>query len=292
MRQRPLGRPAAVRCARARTRLGSRVGLALVALTLLPGLAMALKPIVVAPDQERIEITTLGEIYESRGDSLQIETVGGDGLTSRMTVRRRPRPARTRTGWCLRLSNPSDKAIDRWLTAERYTVLGSGAVWPDLDARPHRAITPSLGFMPERMKSDRADMFRFTLEPGQTVTYAAELASDRLAASICGSRSTTSSRPRERQLFNGVMLGTTGLLAIFLTAIFAANHTVIFPATALVAWAVLAYFCVDFGFLHKLFPVEAGATAVYRAAAEAGWPRASCSSSMPSCASGSGTAGA
>ena len=59
------------------------------------------------------------------------------------------------------------------------------------------------------------------------------------------------------------------LLAIFLTAIFAANHKAIFPATALVAWAVLAYFCVDFGFWSKLFPVDANHVAVYRAAAEA-----------------------
>ena len=71
-------------------------------------------------------------------------------------------------------------------------------------------------------------------------------------------------------LFNGVLLGITGLLAIFLTAIFAANHRAIFPATALVAWAVLAYFCVDFGYWSKLFPVDAEHVAVYRAAAEAG----------------------
>ena len=71
-------------------------------------------------------------------------------------------------------------------------------------------------------------------------------------------------------LFNGVLLGITGLLAIFLTAIFAANHRAIFPATALIAWAVLVYFCVDFGFWNKLFPVGPDRTALYRAAAEAG----------------------
>src|SRR4029079_4279673 len=52
-------------------------------------------------------------------------------------------------------------------------------------------------------------------------------------------------------------------------AIFAANHRAIFPATALVAWTVLAYFCVDFGFWYQLFPVGAERIALYRAAAEA-----------------------
>ena len=49
------------------------------------------------------------------------------------------------------------------------------------------------------------------------------------------------------------MLGITGLLAIFLTAVFAANHKAIFPTAALFTWCVLAYLCVDFGFWHKLF---------------------------------------
>jgi diguanylate cyclase (GGDEF)-like protein len=38
----------------------------------------------------------------------------------------------------------------------------------------------------------------------------------------------------------------------------------------LIAWAALAYFCVDFGFWNKLFPVGPDRTALYRAAAEAG----------------------
>ena len=73
---------------------------------------------------------------------------------------------------------------------------------------------------------------------------------------------------RDRLLFNGIMLGLTGLLAIFLTAVFAANHKLIFPAAALVSWWVLGYLCVDFGFFHKLFQLRPDDNAVYRAAAE------------------------
>ena len=79
------------------------------------------------------------------------------------------------------LTNPTDKPIERWLTADRYNIIGSGVVWPDLDARRIEAVTPSIGYVPERIKNDRADIFRITLEPGQTVTYVAELASDRFA---------------------------------------------------------------------------------------------------------------
>ncbi|MEQ1672234.1 MAG: diguanylate cyclase, partial [Hyphomicrobium sp.] len=76
-------------------------------------------------------------------------------------------------------------------------------------------------------------------------------------------------KTRDRQLFNGAMLGLTGLLAIFLTAVFAANHKIIFPAAALVSWSVLSYLCVDFGFFHKLFNLRPEDNAVYRAAGEA-----------------------
>ncbi len=238
-------------------------------LVALPGSAWALKPIVVAPDEDRIEITTLGEYYEGRGDSLQVETAaGGDGMTARMTVG--AQTAGTNPNWIVfALTNQTDKPIERWLTAERYEIIGSGAVWPDLDARRIEAATPSVGFVPERIKSDHADIFRITLEPGQTITYVVELSSERFARIFLWKPLEYQLESRERQLFNGIMLGLTGLLAIFLTAIFAANHKAIFPSAALVAWCVLAYLCVDFGFFHKLFQLRPEDNAVYRAASEA-----------------------
>jgi diguanylate cyclase (GGDEF)-like protein len=231
--------------------------------------AHALQPIMVTPDQERLEITTLGEYFDGRGDSLQVETAPGvDGITGRMSVRATTQG--TSPSWIVfALRNTSDKQVERWVTAERYSVIGSGVVWPDLDARRLEALTPSIGFVPERVKSDRADIFRITLEPGQTITYVAELSSERFARIYLWKPLEYELKARDRQLFNGINLGLVGLLAIFLTAVFAANHKVIFPAAALVAWCVLAYLCVDFGFWHKLFQLRPEDNAVYRAATEA-----------------------
>jgi diguanylate cyclase (GGDEF)-like protein len=242
--------------------------LAVAALISLPGEALALKAIVVGPDQGRLEITTLGELYEGRGDSLQVETAAGeDGVVGRMSVGAATQG--TNPNWIVfALTNPTDKPVERWLSADRYNVVGSGVVWPDLDARRIEAVTPSIGFVPERVKSDRADVFRITLEPGQTITYVAELSSERFARIYLWKPLDYELKSSDRQLFNGVMLGLTGLMAIFLTAIFAANHKLVFPASALVAWCVLAYLCVDFGFFHKLFQMKPEANAVYRAAAE------------------------
>jgi len=230
--------------------------------------AQALEPISVAPDQNRIEITSLGELHVGRGDTLQIETASGpDGVSGRMSIRATT-PGTSPSWIAFALHNPTDKAIERWLTAERYTVTGSSVIWPDLDARRIEAVTPSLGYLPERVKSDRADIFRITLEPGQTITYVAELASDRIPRVSLWKPLDYELKARDRQLFNGIMLGITGLLAIFLTSVFAANHKAIFPAASLVAWCVLGYLCVDFGFWHKLFQLRPEDNALYRAATE------------------------
>ncbi len=256
--------------ARSRGRLAAAYLVLAVAalLIVLPGRAFALKPIVIEPDQDRVEVTTLGEFYDARGDSLQVETApAADGMTGRISVT--AKTPGTNPNWVVfALTNPTDKPVERWLTAERYSIIGSGAVWPDLDAQRIEAVTPSMGYIPERIKSDRADIFRITIEPGQTVTYIAELASDRFARLYLWKPIDYELYSRDRLLFNGIMLGLTGLLAIFLTAIFAANHKAIFPSAALVAWCVLAYLCVDFGFFHKLFQLRPEDNAVYRAASE------------------------
>jgi diguanylate cyclase (GGDEF)-like protein len=237
---------------------------------LLPGLAHAIEAILVEPDLARIDITAKGELYEGRGDRLQIETApGADGYIGRMSVQ--ASTPGTNPSWLVfALSNPTDKPIVRWLVAPRYTLANSGVFRPELDAPRIAGVTPSLGFRPEPLKSDRADMFRMNLEPGQTVTFAAELSSSRVPQLSLWNPHSYQAKQQDRMLFNGLLLGITGLLAIFLTAIFAANHRAIFPATALVAWAALVYFCVDFGFWNKLFPVGPDRTALYRAAAEAG----------------------
>jgi len=233
-------------------------------------LAQAIEAISVEPNQEKIDITARGELYEGRGDRLQIETAPGpDGYVGRMAVA--ASTPGTNPGWLVfALSNPTSERIVRWLVAPRYTLANSRVFWPELDAGRIAAVTPSLGFRPEPLKSDRADMYRLSLEPGQTITFAAELSSGLVPPLSLWDPNPYQAKQQDRMLFNGVLLGITGLLAIFLTAIFAANHRAIFPATALVAWAALAYFCVDFGFWNKLFPVGPDRTALYRAVAEAG----------------------
>ena len=239
------------------------------AILIAAGPAWAVKAVPVGADQDVIDISGAAEVLGARGDSIQVDTASDQGgMSDRMSVRASA-PGLSPNWLVFALRNVTDRQIERWVTAQRYTLIGSGVVWPDLDTRRIEAITPSLGFLPERVRSDRADIFKITLEPGQTVTYVAELASDRVGGIYVWKPVEYELKQRERQLYNGILLGITGVLGIFLTAVFAANHKPIFPSAALVTWCVLGYLCVDFGFWHRLFQLRPEDNAVYRAATEA-----------------------
>ncbi|ADP70991.1 diguanylate cyclase/phosphodiesterase with PAS/PAC sensor(s) [Rhodomicrobium vannielii ATCC 17100] len=232
--------------------------------------ASAVEPIVVGSAQEKIDITLLGEFYERRGDKIAAETAANaDGIAGRMTVS--AKTPGTNPSWIVfALSNPTDKPVMRFLSAQRYDIVNSGVFKPDLDAPRITNVTPSLGFRPERVEDyDFLDIYRLSIEPGTTVTFIVELASASVPRLYLSSAQNFGKRLRDVNLLNGILLGITGLLALFFTVIFAVNHKSIFPAAALLAWSALAYLCVDFGFWHKLFQLSSEDNGTYRAMTEA-----------------------
>ena len=235
---------------------------------MLAGKAHALEAVTIKGDQDRIDITAQAEHYAGRGDRLEIDTAPGpDGLSGRVEVK--AQTASTNPNWMVfALRNTTDKSVERWLVADRFTFIGSGIAFPDLDARRIVAVTPSQGFVPERIASDRADIIQITIDPGQTVTLAAEMASEKFPRVSLWKPFVYESKQRERELLNGILLGISGLLALFLTVLFAANHKVIFPATGLLAWSIVALLCVDFDFWHRIFRLAPEDNALYRAACE------------------------
>jgi len=166
------------------------------------------------------------------------------------------------------LTNDTDEQIERLLVAPHFRLVGSGVIWPDLGATRIAAITASQGFPPERDEAADSDVFRITLDPGTTVTYVAEVKTPNLPQLYLWDPDAYKDRQTNLTLYKGIVIGIAGLLALFLTIVVVVKGAVIFPAAAALAWAVLAYVCIDFGFWSKIFGATSDSDRFWRAGAE------------------------
>ena len=232
------------------------------------GPAAAIESSRVPLDAAAIDLTHAVESYSSQGDRLLVSTApGSDGIVRRIEVR--AKDPGTRPNWIVfALTNDSDEQIERLIVAPHFRMVGSGVIWPDLGATRLSAITASQGNSPEREDSSEADVFRLTLDPGTTVTYVAELATPNLPQFTLWEPDAYKDKLTSLTLYKGIVIGIAGLLALFLTIVFVVKGAVIFPAAAALAWAVLAYVCIDFGFWDKLFGTSGTSDRVWRAGAE------------------------
>ena len=228
----------------------------------------AIESVRVPLETNAIDLKPAIELYEGKGDTLQVSTApGADGIVRRIEVS--AKEAGTAPSWfVLALTNDTDEQIERLIVAPHFRLVGSGVVSPDLGASRISAITASQGFAPERDESPDADVFRLTLDPGTTVTYVAELRTPSLPQLTLWEPDAYKDKVTSFTLYKGIVIGIAGLLALFLTIVFVVKGAVIFPAAAALAWAVLAYVCIDFGFWNKIFGIQGDIDRVWRAGAE------------------------
>ena len=230
--------------------------------------ADALEAASVPLDGKTLDLTLAVQLFRQQDDRIQVSTApGADGIVRRIEVR-----AREGTGasnWAVfALINNGDEQIDRLLVAPHFRLAGSGLFWPDLGASRIANITPSQGFAPDRQPSQEADVFRITLDPGAVVTFVAELRTPELPQIYLWDGDAYKDSVNSYTLYRGIVLGIAGLLALFMTVVFVVRGTAMFPATAALAWSVLIYLCVDFGFWNRVINIAPGADQMWRAGAE------------------------
>ncbi len=167
------------------------------------------------------------------------------------------------------LANNTDDQLDRLIVAPHYRIVSSGLIWPDLGLSRIATITPSTGDRPERQESATADIFRITLDPGAVITFVAELRTDKLPQLYLWEPDAYKDKVNSFTLYQGIVIGISGLLALVLTILFVVKGSIMFPAAAALAWAVLVYIGVDFGFWGKVLDMSNNAERVWRAAGEA-----------------------
>ena len=166
------------------------------------------------------------------------------------------------------LVNNSDRQIDRLLVAPHFRLANSGLFAPDLGGSRIVMVSQSSGFEAIRQPSQEADVFLLTLDPGSVTTFMVELRTSDLPQLQLWEADAYKDAVNSYTLFRGIVLGIAGLLALLLTIVFVVRGTALFPATAALAWAVLIYLCVDFGFWNRVINLQPGEDQSWRAAAE------------------------
>lgn len=230
--------------------------------------ARAVEPVEVSRGDLAIDLTGSVEIYRDQGNAFQISTVpDSNGIRRRIEVRSTNSNG---TGdWAVfSLANISDEQLDRLIVAPHFRLPNSGVFWPDLGSTRIEAITPSEGFALSRQSSSDADVFSITLNPGAVITFVAELDSPDLPQLYLWQPDAYKDTENAFTLYHGVVLGIAGLLAVFLTILFVVKGTSLLPATAMLAWSVLLYVSIDFGFLHMLIPLSPTDERIWRASAD------------------------
>jgi diguanylate cyclase (GGDEF)-like protein/PAS domain S-box-containing protein len=229
--------------------------------------AQAVEAVNVPDKGAPIDLTGAVEFRHSDGDRVLVSTAPGpDGIVRRIEVRAREAD----TNWAVfALANNSDQQLDRLIVAPHYRMVGSGLFWPDLGESRIVHITPSSGDPPELQKSPAADIYRITLDPGTVITFVAELSTSNLPQLYLWQPDAYKDKVNSLTLYQGIVIGIAGLLALFLTILFVVKGSVMFPAAAALGWAVLIYIGIDFGFWGKVFDISAAAERVWRASGEA-----------------------
>ena len=229
--------------------------------------ARAIDAVSVRSDAPAIDLTAILDHQRSDTDRIQVSTAPGtDGIVRRIEVRAREGGQ----NWVVfALANNTDDQLDRLIVAPHYRIVSSGLLWPDLGLSRIASITPSTGDRPEKQDSPTADIFRITLDPGAVITFVAELRTDKLPQLYLWEPDAYKDKVNSFTLYQGIVIGISGLLALVLTILFVVKGSIMFPAAAALAWAVLVYIGVDFGFWGKVLDMSNNAERVWRAAGEA-----------------------
>src|SRR5206468_11950629 len=112
---------------------------------------------------------------------------------------------------------------------------------------------------PEKQDSATADIFRITLDPGAVVTYVAELNTNKLPQLYLWEPEAYKDKVNSFTLYQRIVIGISGLLALVLTILFVVKGSIMFPAAAALAWAVLVYIGVDFAICRRALDMPSGA---------------------------------
>lgn len=218
-----------------------------------------------------LDISRAVEIYQTPEDILNVPTPpGADGNIRHEAVQAsEPHKNGTAYNWgVFYITNTTSEPIERLVVTPHYRLINSKIIKPDLGALRIVKVTPSEGLALERKSSFDSDIFYLKIKPGAVITYVAELTSNKLPPVYLWQIDAYKNTQNSFTLYQGILLGISVLLALFLSVLFLVRGTFVFPAAAIFAWAAVAYIGLDFHFINKFILLTTQTETIWRAAIE------------------------
>jgi hypothetical protein len=209
-------------------------------------------------DGKTLDLTRRCSSSARPDDRIQVSTAPGpDGIVRRIEVRARETGRRRRLGG-LRARQHTDEQIDRLIVAPHFRLAGSGLILAGPRLLAHRAHHAEPGLrarapgQPGRRRLPRHARSRRGRHLRRRTAHARPAAALSVGAGrLQGQGQQLHALPRHRHRHRR----PAG--AVPDHRLRGQGH-VMFPATAALAWAVLAYICIDFGFWNKVFDISPG----------------------------------
>ncbi|XCD88046.1 EAL domain-containing protein [Candidatus Liberibacter asiaticus] len=230
--------------------------------------SFAIEPINISSSDRVLDLTSITRIYVNQGEDFQVFTAADiDGISRRIEVS--ASSIRHRGDWAVfALANTSDSQLERLIVVPHYRLVGSNFFSPDLGSRRIISVTPSEGFSLDRIPNSDSDVFRITINPGAVVTFIMEISTPNLPQIYLWEPNFYKDTVNSFTLYRGIIIGVASLLAIFLTIFYMVNRSSMLIPTFAMAWVVLGYISIDFGFLSKLVNLPSGELLIWRACSE------------------------
>ncbi len=211
-------------------------------------IAYAVDVIILPVANEAVNLSAIGERYESQDPNLQIKVFGAtasDGEDLVVTSLSERAPYRWLT---FALVNSTDTVIKPLIVVPRRGFVGTGLKWPIIGGNTVLSIIASSGAKPEPVFG-RPGIYRLSVEPKQTVTYVVEISGNWPSRLGLWNERVYEFHIQNRSFFRGLLLGIAGLIALYLTVLFFVSRQAMYFSAALFTIASTILLLSEFGYL-------------------------------------------
>ncbi|WP_370931992.1 EAL domain-containing protein [Bartonella sp. DGB1] len=203
------------------------------------------QPIIVNKQNLFMDLSKQIKIHNNAGATLKILTKADrNGIIKRLEIE--SLSTNPSGNWVeFSLENNSNETIERLLIAPYYNLNSRGIFNSSLDTKHIRVITPSEGNILPNINNNNADIFQITIPANSIITFVGELNNNQLPILSLWEENSYNNQEKKLISYNSILLGISILLILFTSMLAIVKKRYIFVATAITAWSMLFYLCVD-----------------------------------------------